>query len=198
MKPAGRLLCVLVILASSACGGLGSVPRDRYYRLPPGPAASAAAAHAPAVVVPPFVAAGVYADRALVFAHADGVTLEQYHYHLWVDSPRVLLRERLAGLLGARLGARAVPDLLPDAPLVRGHVRRLERARHEAGPDTAEVALRFEYYAAGERVPRLARDYSRSSTLASDDMSACVAALGEGIDDILAEWVTDLGQAWQP
>ena len=82
--------------------------------------------------------------------------------------------------------------------MVRGTIVRLERTRRTGGDDTADVALQLAFHAAGERVPLLAHEYARSVPLAADDMSVCVAALGKAVEDIFAEWMADLGAAWQP
>ena len=188
---------MLLWLCLLALAGCGATPhKDSFYRLPD-TAVSAAVnvAEGPIVYIPPFVADGLHGERALVYAHDDGTTLEQYTYHYWVDSPRLLLQQALAARL--RGAHRVVTAPSADARYtLRGHIAKFERQGTGKGA-SAEVSLEFELLSAATDVPEFARAYQRSVPLADDTMSSCAGALGQAAQDVLTSFVTDLEAYWR-
>lgn len=183
-------LCLL------ALAGCGAAPhKDSFYRLPETVGSAAVnVAEGPVIYIPPFVADGLHGERALVYAHDDGTTLEQYTYHYWVDSPRLLLQQALAARL--RGAHRVVTAPSADARYtLRGHIAKFERQGTGKGAK-AEVSLEFELLSAATDVPEFARAYQRSVPLADDAMSSCAGALGQAAQDVLASFATDLKAYW--
>ncbi len=185
-----RGLLVGLLLALAGCGA--APKKDTFYRLPQTAGNGAPSIGEGAIVyVPPFVADGLHGERALVYAHDDGTALEQYTYHYWVDSPRLLLQEALAERL--RGTHRIVTAPSADAQYtVRGHIRKFERQ----GAATAEVSLEFELLSAASELPEFVRAYQRSVPLPDEAISSCAHALGQAAQDELANFVTDLEAYW--
>jgi len=186
-----RLVLTALLLMLAGCGG---TPRkDTFYRLPDsGAGAPTSAASGAVIYVPPFTADGLHGERALIYAHDDGTALEQYTYHYWVDSPRLLLQQALTERLRAGGAHRVVTSPSPESRYtVRGRIRKLERRGA-----SAEVALEFELLSAATEVPEFVRVYTRSMPLGDDTMSTCAKALGEAAQDVLASLVTDLEGYW--
>lgn len=186
------------LLALIALTGCGAPPKkDTFYRLPePAAESPPSAAHGgPLIQVPPFSANGLVSERALVHARADGVTLEQYNYHFWVDSPRLMLQEALSAALASSLDARVVAEAVAGAHSVRGRIERLERAGGAAA--VARVALAFEVHAPHGGPALFTRRYAREVEPADDSIAACAAALGRASQDMLAEFATELARQWE-
>ncbi len=195
MSAIRRLAVVLTVSAVAGCGTLSAPPRDQFHRLVPsaGAAASTQAVDAPLVFVAPFGASGLHGERALIYAHADGTSLEQYGYHYWIDSPRVMLQQGLAATLRGMLAARVLTEPGAGQGLeVRGRIDRFERVDHGEGAGTAVVALQFDVYRVREAVPVLTRRYVREQPLASDDLADYVDATSRVTREIFAAVAEEL------
>lgn len=193
------LVCLLVGALSvmlSACGSFATPRKDHFYRLPETAGTTENSVGEGLIVyVPPFIASGLHGERALVYAHDDGTSLEQYTYHYWVDSPRLLLQQALAERLRVGGAWRIVTSPSADTKYtVRGRIRKFERRGMDKG--TADVGLEFELIGAATDAPEFARAYQRSVTLPDDAMASCAAALGQAAQDILAAFATDLATHW--
>ncbi|MEQ8663981.1 MAG: ABC-type transport auxiliary lipoprotein family protein [Gammaproteobacteria bacterium] len=194
MARAAALLVSFTLLC--ACATVPPPPRDQFHRLVPATLAAPADVNGGdgrLVFVPPFSASGLHGQRALLHAEADGTTLEQYGYHFWIDSPRLLLQQDLATYLGRSLGARVVTQSgARDGLVVRGHVFRFERIGGAADGDTAVVALGFDVFEAGTVVPELSRRLEREIPIGEGDVAAYVAATSVATREIFAEVARDL------
>ncbi len=193
------LACLLLGALSvmlSACGSFATPRKDHFYRLPEiASSTELSAGEGVVVYVPPFLASGLHGERALIYAHDDGTSLEQYTYHYWVDSPRLLLQAALAERLRVGGARRIVTAPSADAKYtVRGHIRKFERRGTDKG--TAEVSLEFELIEADKDSPEFARAYQRSVALPDDTMASCAAALGQAAQGIVAAFATDLETHW--
>lgn len=188
-----RAAAVVLSVALTGCGSLASPPADTFYRLAPramGEVPSPAPG-ARLIFVPPFDASGVHGERALVYAHADDTTLEQYRYHYWIESPRVMLQLGLADALRARLGVQAVTAPVGTAGELRGRIVRFER-HTGAGGDRAVVAIHIDLLGEQGRVPLLSRDYEAAVGVADDSIAAFVSAMNAAVDEVVARIVDDL------
>ncbi len=194
MKLSGASLSLaLCLLVLSGCGG--TPKKDTFYRLPDAAgSAMVTVEDGPVLYIPPFGADGLHGERALIYAHDDGTTLEQYNYHYWVDSPRQLLQQALA----THLRATHRIALTPSADAVhslRGRIVRFER-QGQGKNGTAEVELEFELLPADTDVPVFARRYARSAALSDDEIGSCAGALGRAAQEVLVELSTDLEAYW--
>jgi ABC-type uncharacterized transport system auxiliary subunit len=180
------------LLALAACGP--PPQKDTFYRLPASPSASAATADGPMLQVPPFGADGLLNERALIYARADGTSLEQYNHHFWVDSPRLLLQQALSEELVRTLRARVVDGPTAGAHAVRGRIVRLERTAG-SGP-AARVALQFEVYPPSGGAAVFRRGYERDLESSDDGVAAIAAALGRACQEIITQFVGELGREW--
>ncbi len=191
-----RTIVCLLMLALGGCGSFAAPRKDRFYRLPEGISGGALSVGAGEIVyVPPFVASGLHGERALIYAHDDGTSLEQYTYHFWIDSPRLLLQQALAERLRMAGTRRIVVSPSADAKYtVRGYIRKFERRGQHQG--SAEVDLEFEVTQADSVSPEFARAYRRTVTLHDDAMASCAKALGAASQEIVATFAADLDAHW--
>jgi ABC-type uncharacterized transport system auxiliary subunit len=190
------MMVSLLVSVLAGCGSFAPPHKDYFYRLPDDPASDAPSVGEGTIVyVPPFVASGLHGERALIYAHDDGTSLEQYTYHYWVDSPRVLLQQALAQRLRAGSTRRVVTSPSADAKYtVRAYIGKFERRGKKNG--WAEVSLEFEVTQADSDTAEFARAYRRSIALPDEAMTSCAAALGAAAQDIVANFVTDLEAHW--
>ena len=190
-RRAAMLVCLIVL---SGCGG--TPPKDNFYRLPDaGMGDTAAAVVSGAVIyIPPFDTDGLHGERALVYAHGDGTTLEQYTYHYWADSPRLMLQQALAARLRGERRVVTTPSAEARYTL-RGRIERLELHDGKQGA-TAEVKLEFELSSVDTDVPEFARSVTRSVALVENDTRARAGALAAAAQDALASFVGDLNTFW--
>lgn len=196
MKP-GRCGWLLAACLIGGCGSLSAPPRDMFYRLSVAPAADEAAdpAGKAVVVVPPFGASGLHGERALIYAHDDGTTLEQYSFDHWIDSPRHLLQQALVDTLNRAPGLFAVRTSGAEPTYtVHGQIIRFERDV-QAGGDRAVVSLQFDAHRSGQRFPLLSRRYDETMTLSGDSTRAAAAAIDQATLALLARFVADFSAA---
>ena len=186
---------MLLTTAVAGCGSLSAPPTDKFYRLQPEPQAAAAGDSAgPVIFVPPFDASGLHSERALVYAAADGTTLEQYGYHFWIDSPRMLLQQALADQLRGSVARQVVLEPSAEAAyVIRGRIRQFER---QASGGVAQVSLAFEVRGRDASVPEFERVYTRSVELDGDSVAAYAAAAGAAARDVIGEFIRDLRTHW--
>ncbi len=187
-------LIALILVVTAGCGSLSPPPKDTFYRLDfglPGPQVESAEAK-DVIFLPPFWASGLHSERALVFAHADGTSLEQHVYHFWIDSPRIMLQHALADHLRLVAGARVVLEPATTAAYtLRGRIRRFERSK-SSGSDYAQVDLNIALYGSNGSVPEFERDYKSSIPVGGHSVAAGVAALNEGTKQIFTAFAGDL------
>lgn len=187
-------IVMLGIAALVACGG--TPPKDSFYRLPGIDAGDRPAeiSDGPIIYIPPFDADGLHGERALVYAHDDGTSLEQYTYHYWADSPRLLLQQALAVRVRATRRVVTTPSAEAGYTL-RGRIVRLEV--QEAGKGaTAEVSLEFELSPVDTDVPAFSRSVKRSVLLGDENISARAATLATAAQDAVVSMAEDLNGFW--
>lgn len=188
-----QVFVVVVALLTGGCGSLSAPPRDHFYRLAVAPpAAESRPAAGITVHVPPFAASGLHSERAIVYAHGDGTSLEQYPYHFWVDSPRMLLQGALADYLEQVNGT--VVTLAPSREaqrVVRGRILNFERGEVDGEP-AALVALKIEVFDAASGSRSGGGRYARSVKLGDDSVAELVSALNAATRDVFAAFTRDL------
>lgn len=191
------VVAALLVLLLAGCGGAPAVPDFTWYRMPrPQPLEPhAAPLFGQPVVVEAFVADGIYAGQALVYAlDPDAQRLRQYHYQLWIDPPTRVLQRRLLALLREARIAPVVTDELPAsraAIRVGGIILRLDRVPTADGGHSAVVALKLR----ADDIDRqpLVDDYYRAEVRAADaTVQATVDAYGAALDDIFKRFDADL------
>lgn len=189
------LLVSLLPLLLGSCGSFSAPPRDTFYRIAVAPAApgEARAGMVPVLVVAPFAVSGLHNERALVFAHEDGTTLEQYGLHYWIDSPRTMLQTTLSDYLADSLNVKTTLQPVRDVDNhVRGRLLRFERSAGERG-NMAIVVLHLEVFGRStQTMPLLSKRYERSTQVSGDNVSDVVAAINRAVADIFAEFAGDL------
>lgn len=117
----------------AACGSAPPAPSDRFYRLQ-----VSAPPLAKTVGVRSVRADSLYAERPIVFTHADDSRqLRQYHYHLWLYPPARMVQDHLQ----AALGGTAVRDAVRFIDVRITHFERVLDDRHGRALAGLEVAF---------------------------------------------------------
>lgn len=188
----GRRFFVLGTLALSACVG-GSPPRDTYYRLgeidlplpmPGGPIEGV-------LDVPPFRAAGIINERALLFR--DGPSqLSQYSYHHWFEPTGALLQRVTIDTLRRAQAFDAVtsPELRLDRDFeLLGNIRRFEHVPAESSVVVEiEVSLR---QVRGNHALIL-KTYIAEAPVAGSGVPAAVAAFTAALESVFGDLLNDI------
>lgn len=192
-----RLLLVLVPALLVSCGSMGPPPTDEFYRLLlPAPAAQTmpVSQRNNVAFVAPFQASGLHGERALIYAYEDGTSLSQYHYHFWIDSPRIMLQQALVKHLESALGLTVLDTATRDANyLITGRIHRFER--DSSNGDQTVVALHLEVRTGAAAVPVFSRRYERRQAIAADSVPAAVTAFNQLVAAIFSDFADDWAQS---
>lgn len=187
-----RVVALMLLALVGGCGRGAAVPSDTFYRLAPVAAGAAAPLTDRTLVVDAFDADSLYRERALLYSEdAANLTLKQYHYHHWEESPPRMLQLQLRDFLRAHGAAPAVVlrDSGNDAAL---HVQsRIERFEHiiQGGSVTARVGVEFTLTGDGKTL--LSRGYSVDKPATSADVAAVVAAMDAAVIEVYARFLAD-------
>ena len=171
----------------------GPVPRDAFYRLgtPAAPPVRAGGPVKGTLEIPPFRAAGIVNERALLYR--DGPNhLEQYSYHAWVEPPAVLLQQALIDVLRK---AQAFDNVVsPEMRLDRdyelmGDLRQWEHVRDQK---VAAIEIEISIRRVADNQQVLLKTYSATEPAQGEGIDAVVAAFTHGVDVIYAQLIGDL------
>lgn len=193
----GVLLIGLLAVALNGCGHIAEVPDHTYYRMlrPAALPVSDVDVFDVPVVVNLFVADGLYADRALIYAlDPEARELRQYHYQLWTDPPTRLLQRRLLFTLRQAQVSSLVTDELPasrNAVRISGVILRFERVPTEDGRQIAAVVLKLRANRP-DGSPLIDEIYRADEAAENLRLGATADALGRALDAIFAEFHADL------
>lgn len=192
------ILAALMLAALAGCfGSAPPVPKEQYFRLiAAAPETSMATPFEGAIEVSPFAAEGVLAERPLLFTGNDGRKLEQRNYAYWTDAPPQMLRDQVIAYLraGGAAGDVVQTELrVPARYQVKGVLRRLEQ-KVGAAPG-AVIAIDLSVIEKESDRLVLSRRYEADKPTPDETIDAAADALNAGLDDILARFLADLGQA---
>jgi cholesterol transport system auxiliary component len=195
-----RTAAITMLLALAACATAPGIPDTIYYRLPPRDPVRALAAPllSQPIVVDTLLADGLHSDQAIIYStDPDAARLKAYHYQLWVDPPVRLLQRRLIATLRDAGVSRIVTDRLPnqiDALRVEGRLERFERVQTASGWKVA-VAMSLRADLRDGKPPLVLREYAVELPAQGESVRDSVAAMGDAVDRIYADFVRDLGEA---
>jgi ABC-type uncharacterized transport system auxiliary subunit len=186
-------LLLLGSLMAGSCGTAPPVPVDYYYRLPEPRAETGEPLTQGVILVKLFLTDGVHNERALVFSRdADGLRLEQHHYHFWVDSPPRMVQAQLVSYLRAASAAPVVvaDPSVPADLLVSGRIKRFERDISGRTP-VVRVALEMRLDLSEGGVLVLVRDYSVETKVDGSGFPESAKAFSESLDRLFTEFLAD-------
>lgn len=174
-------------LLLSACGSVPPAPTDRFYRLQPVSVAPAGKALAGAIVVQPFRADSLYAERPIIYSEEASLRqLRQYHYHLWLYPPAQLVQSHMAASLGKTL------DLSGNSTagnVLQGRLVDFERVL-SGKSSKAVVTLELRLFSNGQQ--RIGKTYHAERPAADETLAAYVVATEAALSGIYADFLADL------
>ena len=181
-----HLLLVIACLCLSACGSAPPVPVDRFYRLWPVSVQPQSKAGWGTLVVQPFHAESLYAERPIVYSDAGSLRqLRQYHYHLWLYPPAQLVREHLVTSLGAKLDR---PGDQGSADFLEGRVLRFERV---VSGRSAKAVVALELHLIRNGKPVVRGIYQAEQAVSEDSMDSFAVAMEQALGKIYAEFMAE-------
>jgi len=195
-----RLWLLLAVLVGAAgCLG-GSAPRDHIYRLRVEPPLNArnAPAFPGTLEVGRIWGNALTRGRAILHSDSDrAVEVTPYGYHLWVDSPPLLLRRELTTYLRQTGLADAVVSSDANTPadwVVTGFIERLD---HIGGAGAERVLVELELRLAEANRGRLVLRQTYRVEQPSDGagVPAAVRAFGTAVGSVFESFAADAAAA---
>ena len=192
-----RTLTFLVLLSALLACASGPAPRDHFYRLEvPGPESRREQPALPGVLeIERAQADNLVRERAIVKGAGDGSTeVTPYVYHLWVDSPTLLVQRELARWLDQQ--GLAEQTVLPEAGaqerwLVTGRLERFEHVVPE-GQVLVVIELRLTDVRRGRLLHQ--RRY-RAEAPSGADVPGAVRGFGTALSSIFGQFASDAAAA---
>ena len=186
------MLAAVVLFAACAPE---PVPQDNFYRLS---VPQADPADRPALdgilEVERFGADGLSGGRPIVYSRADTPSrLNEYHYHLWVEPPSVMVQDRFVAFArNAGLAATVVtPDMRVEPEyILTGRILRFEQVLGDAPQAVVGLEIGVRAVADGRIV--LLRAYERGVPAADASVPAAVRSFDAALADIMQAFAADL------
>jgi len=191
---------VLVLMpVLSACASAPPVPEEHYYRLQ-AEFASTPMSHklfAGTIEVEPLVGEGLVNERFIVYSERDKPNqLKAYHYHLWNETPSIMLGSELISFLRASnvAGQIVTPALRVRADYVlNGRIKRLERIVGESNRTMIALELALRSATGGKLV--FLNEYRHENDALGPDIASAVDALNTSLTIIYSDFLNDLAQS---
>lgn len=195
-----RPLCAtLGALLVTACIG-SPAPRDHFYMLEPGAPSTPLAQPAlrGTLEVERLRADALTRERAILrVAGPESVQVTPYTYHLWIDTPTVMLQRELAEYLRrAHLADRVVlPEMdVEENWVLNGWIDRLVRVTADA-PERVIVTLEFALARARGGELLLRKRYQVEVASEGDGIDAAVRAFNAAVGEVFGRLVSDIAAA---
>lgn len=189
-----RRFAVLGVLVLTAC--MSGPPRDNFYHLTELPV-SAPLPGGPiegVIDVPPFRAAGIVNERAILF-RTGANKLSQYSYHHWFEPPGALLQRAVIDALRRAEAFEMVtsPEMRLDRDYeLLGNLRRFE---HVPATSSAIVEMEISVRLVRGNEAIVLKTYSAEIPTSGGGVDGAVAGLSGALGSIFAELMGDLAQA---
>ena len=185
----------LLAAALGACVA-GPAPRDHFYRVDVAAPAAGKLALTGILEVERFTSDDTLRERHLLYVTPGSPEVTPYGYHLWVDSPTLLLQRALADHLRAAGVAEQV--VTPDAGAgedwqVNGHLRQLYQVLGGAPSVRVDLELRLRRAQGADLVAQ--KIYSATAPAGDDTPEAAARAFSLAIGEVFERFTADLRAA---
>jgi ABC-type uncharacterized transport system auxiliary subunit len=187
---------LLLAVLLGACAG-PPPPADTFYRLQVPAEAALDPKPLPGVLeVSRFAAEGLTGERALLYSYRDRPDqVMRYRYHIWTDTPPVLLQDQLVRTLRqARAADQVVTSDLNVSPafVIQGRLRRFEQLAGTPPAVVVEADIGLVRVHGSELL--LLNSYRVETPAASDQPGDAVAALQAATGDLFSRFLADLAR----
>lgn len=140
---------------------------ERYYHLDSAIPEGTTMADAPNVLVQPFDAHGLYAERQLIYRRPEGKgAMEQFGYLLWSEQPALMLTDGLESSLRTALGSEQVHgrrSRVQPQYIVKPRLRRLD---FHLDPEGARAEFAADFVVTDEASePRFVLEFAQARAL---------------------------------
>jgi cholesterol transport system auxiliary component len=189
--------CCAMAITIIACQS-GPAPREAYYRLEPeiqqfAPDPLACGT----ILVGRFETRGFAGGRAIVFRDQDNsLEIQRYHYHLWSETPALMIQDAIARSLRAAGLARYVITPVERANadwIVSGRLIRMDHYPN-ATPGRVEIETEIGMVAANTRGTLFLKRYLETEPAASNGIDDAVRAFNTALERMLTRFQHDAGK----
>ena len=185
---------LIILLALTSCSSAPPVPTDRFYKLSTPQIVNQDQVTDDIIYVGPFIAEGLYNERALLFTGDSGDTeLQQHHYHFWVTSPPRLLQSQLVSYLRAINASSMITTELGTGEKISifGRVKAFEKVKFD-DQTSANVVLEVRVQVKDKATPVLLKEYSVLEKINGDTVPDAVAAFDRAVMKIYSDFLDEL------
>lgn len=184
------------LLALSACGSTPTVPQDNFYRINPTPQSSKQGGllKDATVEIARFVADGSVSNRPILYSSDKNPnSVSEYHYHFWIESPPILVKDALVSYMrAAGVANRVVTPQMRVSPdySVLGRIKRLEiytGAKH-FGVAAFEIGLRRDID--GELI--VLKEYEAKIVAKNKSVGSAITAIEKAMEQVFASFIADI------
>ncbi len=188
------ILFLVVILA--ACSSAPPVPVDHFYRLtlPEQDEIKSARLTERIIYVGPFLAEGLYNERALLHTgKKETGELQQYHYHFWLTSPPRLLHDHLVRYLrDADTSSMVITEPGSGEELkIFGKLNAFERWVTD-GHSLVNVVLELKVNQQDDMTPVFLKEYRIREEVSGDTLTDVITAFDRAVIRLYSDFVADM------
>ena len=185
---------LIILIALTSCSSAPPVPTDRFYKLSTPQIVNQSPVTEDIIYVGPFLAEGLYNERALLYTGDSGDTeLQQHHYHFWVTSPPRLLQSQLVSYLRSVNSSSMITTEPGSGEKVSifGRVKAFEKI--SSGEQArANVVLELRVQLQDKATPVLLKEYSILEDIKGNTVPDVVAAFDRAVMKVYSDFLGEL------
>jgi len=191
------LACAALAIVTAGCVA-GPAPRDHFYRLVVATPAKSGPTLPGLLEVDRFTSDDVLRRPAMLRAQSGSPEVTPYAYHLWVNSPTLMLQQALADYLRAAGAAQTVTTRVAGLTAewqVTGQLRRFDQM---GGPDpkvTVEMELSLRQRLRRNSKSAVQKVYRAEARADDESPGAAADAFGSAVSTIFEQFTADLRAA---
>jgi len=194
-----HFVLVSAILAVATAGCIaGPAPRDHFYRLLVATPARSGPTLPGVLEVNRFTSDDVLRKPAMLRAEPGSPEVTPYTYHLWVNSPTLMLQQALTDYLRAAGAAQTVTTRASGLSanwIVTGQLRRFDHLEGSDPKVTVEMELSLQNQQRRDSKPAVQKVYRAEARPADENPAAAAEAFGSAVGTVFQQFTADLRTA---
>ena len=191
------LACAALAIVTAGCVA-GPAPRDHFYRLVVATPAKSGPTLPGLLEVDRFTSDDVLRRPAMLRAQSGSPEVTPYAYHLWVNSPTLMLQQALTDYLRAAGAAQTVTTRASGLSanwIVTGQLRRFDHLEGSDPKVTVEMELSLQNQQRRDSKPAVQKVYRAEARPADENPAAAAEAFGSAVGTVFQQFTADLRTA---